>query len=91
MQIDGRWVEFGLAKGSGDLIGIHRRLITPEMVGTYIGQFFSCEIKTDKGAVRKEQIIWQETIRRFGGNSEIWRNEKQAADFIAGTGFSNGD
>lgn len=80
--IDGRWLTWGLAPGSADLIGVYTRIITPDMVGQTFGQFFSAEIKTEKGAVRSDQLIWQETIRKFGGIAEIFRSREQAIEFM---------
>lgn len=79
----GVWVSFGLAVGSADLIGIHEILVTPEMVGTTIGQFFSCEVKTSTGIVSKEQEVWAETIRRLGGKAVTWRSESDATAFVS--------
>ena len=45
----GRWVQFGLAKGSSDLIGFKTVKVTPEMIGQEIAQFVSIEIKTERG------------------------------------------
>lgn len=83
-KIGNRYIKYGLAKGSADLIGIHRVLITPEMVGTFIGKFLSAEIKSEDGAVRKEQLIWRELIRRFGGESVIWRDPSEAEAYLRG-------
>ena len=40
----GRWVQFGLAKGSSDLIGFKTVEITPEMVGEKVAVFCSIEV-----------------------------------------------
>lgn len=55
----GRWIDFGLCVGSADLIGIHSVLITPEMVGTRIGQFLAIECKTATGRQTKEQRAFE--------------------------------
>ena len=43
----GRYIQFGLAKGSSDLIGFKTVKVTPDMVGQEIAQFVSLEIKTE--------------------------------------------
>ncbi len=81
-KVNGQFIRWGLAPGSADLIGIYTVMITPDMVGETIGQFFSAEIKTEKGLVREDQLIWQDTVRRFGGISEIFRSEEEAKAFL---------
>jgi ribosomal protein S19 len=39
-------VQFGLCKGSADLIGWKRVTVTPEMVGSTVAVFTSIEVKT---------------------------------------------
>lgn len=75
---NGSWVEWGLQVGSSDLIGIHRCLITQEMVGSHIGKMFCVEIKTPIGRLTREQKIWIETIRSFGGIAEVCRSKEEA-------------
>jgi hypothetical protein len=79
----GRWVRFGLANDSkamnetlksGDWIGIRPKLITPEMVGSVIGQFVSREIKeagwTYSGKGREgAQNNWNALITSRGGDA----------------------
>ena len=43
---NGRPVQFGLARGSADLIGWTTRTITPDMVGQRVAVFTSIEVKT---------------------------------------------
>jgi hypothetical protein len=43
---NGRPVQFGLCKGSADLIGWKRVTVTPEMVGSIVAVFTSIEVKT---------------------------------------------
>jgi hypothetical protein len=45
----GRPVQFGLARGSADLIGWRTITITPEMVGQRVAIFTSIEVKTESG------------------------------------------
>lgn len=65
---------FGLAVGSGDLIGYRRVTITPEMVGRDVAVFLSCEVKTEKGPVREEQYRWAAHINSVGGIAVIARS-----------------
>ena len=51
----GRPVQFGLCKGSADLIGWRTITITPEMVGQQVAVFASIEVKTPTGKLRSEQ------------------------------------
>jgi hypothetical protein len=51
----GRPVQFGLCKGSADLIGYRSITITPDMVGQQVAVFTSIEVKTPTGRIRPEQ------------------------------------
>lgn len=79
---NGSFVRWGLANDtpamnahvkSGDLIGIRPVLITPEHVGTTIGQFTSLEVKHERWAfnpgVDREvaQARWISQVRDLGG------------------------
>lgn len=76
--IEGRWITWGLAPGSADLIGLKKVLVTADMVGTEIAQFASLEVKTLTGVAAKDQIAWAEMIRRLGGIAEFVRSEDDA-------------
>lgn len=80
----GNFLRYGLANESsnqnkiiksGDLIGIERVLITPEMVGTYLGQFWSVEGKTEswrfnpKDERSHAQLAWINLINSLGGKA----------------------
>jgi hypothetical protein len=71
---DGRVIRYGLFTGSGDLIGWRTVVITPDMVGRHIAQFMSIEVKTPKGVVRPEQLVWAENVRKAGGIAVIARS-----------------
>lgn len=82
---NGSYVRWGLCNDSSalneqvksaDLIGIHRLLITPEMVGTHIGQFYSVEVKRPgwryTGTPREQaQLRWVEHVVAMGGFAEF--------------------
>lgn len=80
--VTGRWIEYGLAVGSADLIGIERRLITPAMVGSTVGVFLAVEVKTPIGRLSKEQKAWLGAVRSLGGNDQVMRSEDDATQFL---------
>ena len=66
-NIYGQRVNYGLCKGSGDLIGIKKVTIAQDMVGSEIGQFVSIEVKSEKGKLSTDQLAWLNMVQRFGG------------------------
>ena len=66
-----RPIKFGLAVGSADLIGFTR-----------FGRFISVEIKTDKGKLSKEQIIWMKLVKEWGGIARVIRSVAEADAFL---------
>jgi hypothetical protein len=75
---NGRPVQFGLCKGSADLIGWRTVTITPEMVGQRIAVFTSIEVKTPTGRLRPEQQQWLEAVQAAGGIAGIARSVEDA-------------
>ncbi len=78
----GRPVQFGLAKGSADLIGWRTITVTPEMVGQQLAVFTSIEVKTERGHVRPEQHAWERTVSAAGGIAGIARSIQDANDLL---------
>ena len=78
----GRPVQFGLARGSADLIGYRTITITPDMVGQQVAVFTSLEVKTPTGRIRPEQTNWLHTIKRAGGIAAVVRSVDDARDAI---------
>ena len=70
----GRYVQFGLAKGSSDLIGFKKIKITKDMIGQEIAQFVSIEIKTEKGKLTTQQNNWLTFINKAGGITGVARS-----------------
>jgi hypothetical protein len=79
----GRPVQFGLCKGSADLIGYRTVTITPEMVGQQVAVFTSIEVKTPTGRLRPEQRAWMETVQSAGGIAGVARSVEDAKALLA--------
>jgi hypothetical protein len=74
----GRPVQFGLCKGSADLIGWRTITITPEMVGQQVAVFASIEVKTATGKLRPEQRQWLDAVQAAGGIAGVARSVSDA-------------
>ena len=72
-----RFIEYGLGKGSSDLIGWTTVEITPEMVGQKIAVFTAVELKTENDRASKEQINFIEQVHQAGGLAGIVYNEEE--------------
>jgi hypothetical protein len=68
-----RFVEFGLCKGSSDLIGWTEVEITSQMVGTKVAVFTAVEVKTKTGRVSDEQKRFIKNVNDAGGIAKIER------------------
>lgn len=79
----GRPVQFGLARGSADLIGWRTITITPDMVGRQVAVFTSIEVKTPTGRIRPEQQAWLSTVQQSGGIAGIARSIADATQIIS--------
>jgi hypothetical protein len=75
---NGRPVNFGLCKGSADLIGWRTVTITPEMVGQQVAVFTSIEVKTATGRLRPEQQQWLDAVQAAGGIAGVARSVEDA-------------
>ena len=78
----GRPVQFGLARGSADLIGWRTITITPDMVGRQLAVFTSIEVKTPTGRIRPMQHAWLSTVQGAGGIAGIARSIQDANDLL---------
>ena len=79
---NGRPVQFGLAKGSADLIGWTTRTITPDMVGQQVAVFTSIEVKSATGRLRPDQRQWMEAVQAAGGIAGVARSVEDAEALI---------
>ena len=83
---NGRPVQFGLCKGSADLIGWRTVTVTPEMVGQQVAIFTSIEVKTPTGRIRPEQQAWLETVQAAGGIAGVARSVEDALRIMTAHG-----
>jgi hypothetical protein len=81
----GRPVQFGLARGSADLIGWRTITITPEMVGQRVAIFTSIEVKTTSGRTTPAQQAWLGTVRGAGGIAGVARSVSDAVRIMDGS------
>jgi hypothetical protein len=79
---NGRPVQFGLCKGSADLIGWRTVTVTPEMVGTTVAVFTSVEVKTATGRLRPEQQQWLDAVQSAGGIAGVARSVSDAETLL---------
>jgi hypothetical protein len=79
---NGRPVQFGLCKGSADLIGWRTVTITPDMVGTQVAVFASIEVKTATGRLRPEQQQWLDAVQSAGGIAGVARSVSDAETLL---------
>ena len=78
----GRYVQFGLAKGSSDLIGFKTVKITPEMINQEVAVFVSIEIKTERGKLTDIQKNWLQKVQSSGGIVGVARTVKDALNIL---------
>lgn len=78
----GRPVQFGLARGSADLIGWRTITVTPDMVGTRLAVFTSIEVKTPTGRLSPAQHAWLGVVRNAGGIAGVARSVRDANEIL---------
>lgn len=77
-----RMLHLGLCKGSSDIIGIQPKIITPEDIGTCLGQFIAPEVKTKNGRVSEQQKKFGRAVNAAGGKHGIVRSVEDALQLI---------
>jgi len=77
-----RPVQFGLCKGSADLIGWKQVTITPDMVGQQMAVFASIEVKTPTGRLTPEQSNWLSVVQAAGGVAGVARSVEDAQQIL---------
>jgi len=71
--VNPRTIAYGLHPGSGDYVGWEPIVITPDMVGQTIAQFFSLEVKSAEDRLSDRQRTWNQWVIRDGGRAEVWQ------------------
>ena len=79
----GRPVQFGLAKGSADIVGWTTKTITEDDVGKSYAIFTSIEVKTPTGRLTGLQQNWLHTVQTAGGFAGVARSTEEALQIIA--------
>jgi len=78
----GRPVQFGLAKGSADLVGWTTRTITEDDVGKSYAIFTSIEVKTPTGRPTQYQQAWLTAVEKAGGIAGVARSVDDALRIV---------
>jgi len=78
----GRPVQFGLCRGSSDLIGLRTITIGPEHVGQQLAVFAAIEVKTLTGRPTPEQLAFIDVVQRMGGLAGVARSVGDAASVL---------
>jgi|TARA_R100000406_G_scaffold51221_1_gene34789 hypothetical protein len=79
----GRPVQFGLAKGSADIVGWTTKTITEDDVGKSYAIFTSIEVKTPTGRLTGLQQNWLHTVQTAGGIAGVARSPEDALQIIS--------
>ena len=78
----GRPVQFGLCKGSSDLIGLRSVTIGPEHLGQQLAVFAAVEVKSQAGRTTAEQLAFIEMVQAMGGLAGVARSVADAAGIL---------
>jgi hypothetical protein len=81
--MDGRFIRFGLAPGSSDLIGITEYVVQPGDVGRTLGVFTACETKAARGRVSAVQQNFIDAVKRHGGFAGVLREQPNVSAAVA--------
>lgn len=86
---DLRYIDFGLAVGSSDLIGWQSMDITPDMVGKTIAVFFAVEEKSTKDRLSDEQINFLQAVHANGGIAMVAKTKPNGEFELVNIGETN--
>jgi hypothetical protein len=79
---NGRPVQFGLCKGSSDLIGLRSVTIGPEHVGQRLAVFAAVEVKAPRGRLTAEQEAFLAMVVEMGGLAGVARSVEEAEEVL---------
>lgn len=79
---NGRPVQFGLCKGSSDLIGLRSITIGPEHIGQTIAAFVALEVKGPRGRLTAEQEAFLAMVKEMGGLAGVARSVEDAEGLL---------
>jgi hypothetical protein len=79
---NGRPVQFGLCRGSSDLIGLRSVTVTPEMVGQRLAVFSAIEVKAPRGRLTAEQEAFLAMVLEMGGLAGVARSVEEAEGLL---------
>ena len=78
LKIADRYVHFGLAVGTSDLIGYRAHIIDHHWLGRTIPIFTAIEVKTGSGRPSEEQTQFIDVVLEAGGYAGIARSVEDA-------------
>lgn len=78
----GTWHQFGLPRGSADLVGYSKIEVTQDMVGKTIPVFTSLEVKTNKGKQHEAQLKWEAGMRKINAIHGVVRTPDDAEQIV---------
>lgn len=78
----GKWVQFGLCKGSSDLIGFKEVVIDESHIGQKLAVFTSIEVKTKSGKLSDMQHNWLQVVKNAGGITGVARTVSEALNIL---------
>jgi hypothetical protein len=79
---DGRPIQFGLCKGSSDLIGWKSITVTPEMVGQKVAVFTAIECKAGRNKPTQQQRAFISRVLTDGGIAGVAYSVEDAEAII---------
>ena len=82
-----RFYEFGLTPGASDMIGWRKITITQDMIGQEFAQFAAIEGKTKYDKLSKEQLIFLNNVKKYGGYAAV--AQEKDGEILLHTDFSN--
>jgi hypothetical protein len=79
---NGKYVSYGLCRGSSDYIGFVTREVRQEDVGKRLAVFCAIEVKTPIGRATQEQIDFISAVKKAGGIAQIVHSIDEAIEAI---------